>query len=71
MTRDAALWSGGLLLAGMLTFVLADEVAWGGAAVTSRTAATQGVRGAAGRNIQRARQLGRAGEQKAGITGPK
>lgn len=73
LTRDAALWSGGLLLAGMLTFVPADEVARGGAAVTSRTTATRGVRGAAGRgsNIQRARQPGQAGEQKAGITGPK
>ncbi|OYT69775.1 MAG: hypothetical protein CFK49_12115, partial [Armatimonadetes bacterium JP3_11] len=71
---DATLWGGALLLAGFSAVVPGDEVVLGGAA-TVKTAASQGVRstvrGRSAASAQRARQLGRAGEQKAGITGPK
>ncbi|MFQ3611907.1 MAG: putative toxin, partial [Fimbriimonadales bacterium] len=71
---DATLWGGALLLAGFSSAVPGDEVVLGGAA-TTRAAASQGLRGTVRRgsaaSAQRARQLGRAGEQKAGITGKK
>ena len=71
---DATLWGGTLLLAGFSAMVPGDEIVVG-SATTVKAAASQGMRSTVHRSTaasaQRARQLGRAGEQRAGITGPK